>query len=379
MFQTIVYRTDLITDEQVLAVVDGQLAVRAPRWPSMTRGRLNTRIDLIVAAVDRDAVRRQREAAADREVSIWDTDAGMAGIDGRLYATDAHALDQRLNALAATVCDADPRTRPQRRADALGVLAAGADRLDCRCDNPVCPQRTAPRTASNVVIHVVAEQATVNGAGDAPGYLSGAEQLIPAELVAQLAKAAKLRPLIHPADSPPEPGYVPSARLADFIRCRDLTCRFPGCDQPAVGCDIDHSVPHGDGGPTHPSNLKCMCRKHHLIKTFWRWHDTQLPDGTVIWTSPAGHTYVTTPGSTLLFPALSAPTGDLDIPERPAQPCTERTAMMPLRRRTRAQNRADHITTERHQNQQKRRKRQEQIANYLTGAPPGSDDEPPPF
>ncbi|MCW2688597.1 MAG: hypothetical protein JWR37_3487 [Mycobacterium sp.] len=42
MFQTIVYRTDLITDEQVLAVVDGQLAVRAPRWPSMTRGRLNT-------------------------------------------------------------------------------------------------------------------------------------------------------------------------------------------------------------------------------------------------------------------------------------------------------------------------------------------------
>jgi hypothetical protein len=31
MFQTIVYRTDLITDEQVLAAVDAQLAIKAPR------------------------------------------------------------------------------------------------------------------------------------------------------------------------------------------------------------------------------------------------------------------------------------------------------------------------------------------------------------
>jgi hypothetical protein len=29
-----------------------------------------------------------------------------------------------------------------------------------------------------------------------------------------------------------------------------------------------------------------------------------LADGTLILTSPAGHTYVTTPGSALLFPSL---------------------------------------------------------------------------
>jgi hypothetical protein len=40
MFATIVYRTDLITDDQVLAAVDAQLAVKVPRWPSMSRGRL---------------------------------------------------------------------------------------------------------------------------------------------------------------------------------------------------------------------------------------------------------------------------------------------------------------------------------------------------
>lgn len=34
-------------------------------------------------------------------------------------------------------------------------------------------------------------------------------------------------------------------------------------------------------------------------------------DGTVIWTLPDAHTYVTTPRSALLFPALHAPTGDV--------------------------------------------------------------------
>jgi hypothetical protein len=41
-FATIVYRTDLITDRDVLATVDGQLAVTVVRWPSMTRGLSST-------------------------------------------------------------------------------------------------------------------------------------------------------------------------------------------------------------------------------------------------------------------------------------------------------------------------------------------------
>jgi hypothetical protein len=64
--------------------------------------------------------------------------------------------------------------------------------------------------------------------------------------------------------------------------------RPPGCDRPAVQSDVDHTIPHGDGGPTHPSNVKCLCRCHHLRVTFWGWHDEQHADGTIIWTSPAG-------------------------------------------------------------------------------------------
>jgi hypothetical protein len=55
---------------------------------------------------------------------------------------------------------------------------------------------------------------------------------------------------------------VPSKKLAEFVRCRDLTCRWPGCDRPAFDCDIDHTVPYADGGPTHASILNCYCRTH---------------------------------------------------------------------------------------------------------------------
>lgn len=146
---------------------------------------------------DPDAVRQVRERARDREVSIWNSADGMGEVYAQLYATDAQALDARLNALVATVCAGDPRSTDQRRADALGALAAGADRLACRCDNPDCAAEGRPVSA--VVIHVVAEQASVKGHGQAPAALLGGDGLIPAELVAELAKTAGLQPIPVPA------------------------------------------------------------------------------------------------------------------------------------------------------------------------------------
>ena len=381
MFQTLVYRTDLITDAEVLAAVDARLAANVARWPSMTRGRLAAQVDKVVARADADAVRRRREVQRDREIWIGDrVQDGLSEISGTLFATDAHALDQRLNALAAAVCEHDPRTREQRRADALGALAAGADRLGCRCGRDNCAAGMRP-AAGPVVIHVIAEQATLDGTGSAPASELNADGLIPPELVEELAKSAKLVPLVHPGDAAPEKGYVPSRALADFVRCRDLTCRWPGCDAPAVGCDLDHTIPYGQGGATHASNLKCYCRIHHLIKTFLGWSEKQLPDGTLIITSPAGHTYVTTPGSALLFPSLCRAVGGFAAMEAdpPLDYCAERAAMMPKRRRTRAQDRAYRIATERRRNREARTARREQPVSFVGPAPPQTDDDSPPF
>jgi hypothetical protein len=49
-------------------------------------------------------------------------------------------------------------------------------------------------------------------------------------------------------------------------------------------------------------------RCHHRLKTFHGgpggWRDEQLPDGTIIWTSPTGRSYRTVPGGPELFPQM---------------------------------------------------------------------------
>jgi len=376
LFRTIVFRTDLIVDTEALAAVDGQLAIKAPRWPSMTSWKLSTEIDRVVAKIDRDAVRRSREAAADRYLDINAMEPGTALVNGTVFATTGQALDRRLDELARTVCPDDPRTLGQRRADALEALANGQDRLACGCQRADCLVDSTPRQPSSVVIHVVADRSTIDGSGAAPGFLYG-DGIIPAEMVRELANSAKLQPISVPVT--PESGYTPSRALAEFVRARDLTCRAPGCDRPATQCDIDHTVAYGEGGATHPSNLKCLCRQHHLLKTFWGWDDRQLADGTLIWSVPDGQTYVTMPGSAMLFPGLCAGAGlTPDVPT-PDVHCGDRAAMMPKRARTRAQNHSARTAAERKHNRLARESRRRYWEYSYSEPPDGADVEPPPF
>lgn len=393
----IVARTLLALEPDILAAIDAELAETLTTWGALSYTKTEQAIDRLVERHDPAARRRTETAVRSRYVDLEHRN-GIASISGGLYSTDATLLDRRLTALAHTVCDNDPRTLDQRRADALGALAAGHSTLACACGATECPAAETAEPTS-VVVYVVAEAAALDAAdtadlnGEQPGdggpeivrdperfaelireatsprpatppvtpapnpaYVLGGA-VIPAAPLAELAArgAVELRPLIHPGQAPPEPRYRPSRALADFIRCRDLTCRFPTCDRPADRCDLDHTVPYHAGGLTHASNLKCLCRLHHLLKTFWTgdngWRDKQLPDGTVIWTSPSGHTYRTMPGSKLLIPQLSVATGTLPPPRHNQAPCTDRGAMMPRRRRTRADDRLARITAERNANQ----------------------------
>ena len=154
-----------------------------------------------------------------------------------------------------------------------------------------------------------------------------------------------------------------------------------GLRSPRGGLRCGPYDPYSQGGLTHASNLKCYCRLHHLVKTFGGWGEQQLPDGTLILTSPTGHTYVTTPGSALLFPSLCRSTGGVPAPEAnpPLDYCGERTAMMPKRRRTRAQDRAARIAAERRHNRDARTTQRPEPVSFVGPAPPDPDDDPPPF
>lgn len=254
MVQVIVTRTDNVLDE-VVAELDRSLAAQVHKWMRLSKPKLRDRIDMFVAEHDRAGVRVPPIVEENRyiEVEPHPNAAGMAVIGGVLGAADADAIDQRLNLIADSVCPNDPRSRRQRRAEAAGALGRLEGSLPCQCGSSDCTATTARESAAQVVIHVLVEQKTLDGGSDRPGYLSGFG-VLPAESVRTIATTATIKPVGVPgADA--EPGYRPSAALRDFVQWRDVTCRFPGCDRPVVGCDVDHTVPW-PFGLTHPSGLK---------------------------------------------------------------------------------------------------------------------------
>jgi len=361
----IAWRTDLVQDPEALALIDAAVADHAGDWDVLSQYKLDQAVDVWIDRHDPGALRRTRAGVRGRDVSIGgqNPETGTTALWGRLLGTDAAVLDRRLTQMAHQVCDDDPRTIGQRRADALGVLGAGGQRLACECGVAECSGSGPDARAGSVVIHVLADADAVaaqpdphmSGDGPAPEPVAqpGSAALVggaavPTPLLAALIRSGATVRLLRRPPEAPEPQYRPSAALEAFVRMRDLTCRFPGCDVPAQSCDIDHAAPW-PCGPTHAANCRLLCRKHHLLKTFWvgegGWSDAQFPDGTIVWTSPSGKTYTTRPGSRLLFPDWDDTTVAIRTTGRPD--ATGRSLMMPVRRRTRAAARAYRIRRER--------------------------------
>ncbi|MDR3661295.1 MAG: DUF222 domain-containing protein [Mycobacterium sp.] len=267
MVAMIVSRTDLIVDDEVARRVDAELAAKIVRWGRLSKPKMQARIDAIIAGADPAGVHGPRPPTDSRYVEVRSSGPGTASVSANLTAASAAALDAVLDQIAGQVCKNDPRSHDQRRAEAIDALIAGGS-LRCACGHTDCPATGPDNTTAGgsaavgvrAVIHVIAPPAALGG--DAPGFLPGFGQ-IPADQVQALAAGATVRQVATPPDAA-EARYRPSATLAEFIRCRDLTCRFPDCDRPAERCDIDHTIPY-PAGPTHPSNLKCLCRFHHLL------------------------------------------------------------------------------------------------------------------
>lgn len=282
LVKSVVKRTRLVKDDDARAKVDVEIAAQITGWGPLSVAKQEAEIDYWVDRFDPSAVVRSEGSARARHVDVETaTDgSGMSYIEAVVYAHDGEALDRRLDEMAYGVCRRDPRTLDQRRSEALGALGNKVDRLQCLCGTEDCA--AAQRTRTSTVVHVIAEEATLtdqtpvtlNGENPSqaeaprgrhllepapatgpaltnPAVILGGA-LIPAPIIAAtLAHTATIRWLVHPGESPPEPRYTPSAKLSDFVRCRDMTCRFPGCDVEAYRCDLDHTIAY-PVGPTQP-------------------------------------------------------------------------------------------------------------------------------
>ncbi len=359
LVSTISWRTHCVVAMAAIAAVDAEIADAAEQWGALSDRRVEDLIDVAVDAHDPQAREWFRQAARGMDVQFGkpEDETGTRSVWGRLVATHAELIERRLTAIARAVCDTDPRTVGQRRAEAMGAVFAGADRIACRCGSSDCPNPTSAALAGSVIIHVVADQSAVDqaraGSRKRTAALMTNGGVVSNPLLEELIRdGAQIVPLAAPCEKE-EQRYRPSVTLQRFVRCRDLTCRFPGCDAPAEVCDIDHAIAH-PRGPTHPSNLRCLCRKHHLLRTFWigeeGWSDKQFPDGTIVWTAPTGHTYTTHPGARMYFPDWDVTTAALAPVDEGAPVPVNRSLQMPRRRRTREADRAQRIKNRRAQN-----------------------------
>lgn len=412
---TATYRTGLIDDDELVARVDADLAEKATRFGKMSDRKLIDEVDACIERHDPDAARRFRtvERGMDVRFGKRDDDTGTRSVYGRVKITDAEVADRRMEQMAKSVCPNDPRTHGERRTEAFGIVNAGGSHLPCLCGQADCPAPGGPdaRATHFGILVLTNDPGDPDGpgepdgphddtGGDGPSGPYGPEDpedredvptedvvpeatpspparcsytsliagggAVPAPLLAELRRmGVAVRPVATSEELAADAGYRPTTSQQRFVRARDMTCCFPGCDHPAEHCDIDHTIPYETSRLTHPSNLEALCRKHHLLKTFWvgrgGWTDEQLADGTVVWTTPSGRRRTVPPGSRIHYPGWETTTPAPRAPVPPGPPAPDRGLTMPLRTRTRAQQRLANIRAERERNRQ-------------LGA-----DEPPPF
>ncbi|MEH3155883.1 MAG: DUF222 domain-containing protein [Gordonia paraffinivorans] len=335
-FLLICTRTKLVVDPQLVKVLDTHIAQALFDRPPLSRARLAAMVDAIVATVDPGALLRRKErAATDRDVTIRPDrfQPGASRLSASLPMVDAAAIDARLTAMANALHPSDPRTRAQRRADALIALAAGRDHLECGCDTCILPREeiaepipaSAPVGPVRPAFHIVVNLSTLLGLDDQPGYLDG-RGIIDADTMRALLADAQREFLRR--DDPAHAAraastYVPSKKLDAMVRAGELCCTFPGCSAPAWSVDLDHTDPFdhrnpAGGGKTTRSNLKPLCRFHHRIKTFdKRWRDYQTPLGEAFFQSPTGHMFLGNAYTAVdIFPALGPPGKPQNHPAR---------------------------------------------------------------
>ena len=286
--------------EQVDAFLDRVL----PKAMDASVGQFNRSCQRAAIAVGADPAKRRAKAYADRRIASRPADDGMGELYGFLPADDIAAIMTKVETSARRVAPGDERTLEQKRADAFvaAVLGSTGD------------GKPTVRTTVNVV--TVAES-TLAGADGEPADLArfGA---ITAEHARDLAAAENVRLRRFVTDTTGRllditddrcdprrtPGHlldygrtvrIPPAALDQYVRARDVTCRFPGCTASAQTAELDHIIAWIDGGNTSANNLHALCRRHHHVKHEAGWKVHRRDDGTTVWRSPTGRSYEVPP------------------------------------------------------------------------------------
>ncbi|HEY9391398.1 MAG TPA: DUF222 domain-containing protein [Mycobacteriales bacterium] len=288
------YRTKVVTDA-TYRLDDATAARVATHVVDKAEGcnafQVRALVRRAVLQVDPEGAQRRHETArADRRLVLTPAEDGMAELVAFLPAEKAVAVYQRVDGLARSHrVPGGKRGADERRADVFVGLLLG---------------RRHPGTAGESdglrpLVHVTVAATTLAGADNKPALLDryGPIPAVFARAIASDPTGVWKRLVTDPVDGTlvehSRHTYRPPAAIDDFVRARDHTCRFPGCQRSAQHADLDHTIPWPKG-PTTAGNLGALCRHHHRLKHHTTWRLTQT-NGRFHWTSPTAHHHTTHP------------------------------------------------------------------------------------
>lgn len=280
-------------------------------------GRVAPRLQALAEQLHPISIQERHDAAhATRCVKVVRGSEGMSTLMMPIPSLYADAIYDRLTQQARVVIDA--RTTPPAGLDDAQLAAITTDnrtidqvRADVAVDMLLTSSPTADPTRSDdgpgtmgairAKVQIVVPVLSLLGASQEPATLAGLGPVDPetARCLAVAAPGPWDRILTHPITGVVlhTDTYQRTAAIDRHVKARDRHCRFPGCRQPAIRCEVDHTVDWADGGTTDVRNLGCLCQRHHSMKQFATWKVRQLGDGVLEWTSPTGVTYLDTPAA----------------------------------------------------------------------------------
>ncbi len=311
----ITWRTQLVTDEEALALIDAAIAAEATTYGVLSEAALIRAVDFWVEKYDPIAVIRSKAAAKDLYVEFDDRDDpnGVSSFWGRLRATDKKAVEQRLHDLAETVCANDPRPLRERLSaamGALGIVGPALERLACQCGDPDCAGSGKDPRSTAVIIYALTDQVPGSGArpaseagpGPQPTGESGPEGPEP-----EPAPDAPERPAAQtpaPTESDPTPAVDPAAQAP--------AQREPAPDTPAA-----HTIPGAGAGITLDGTIIPAAMLADLIATGAKVRPlaevADLPTERQYRPSTALAAFVRMSAQTCSFPGCSTPAHRCDL------------------------------------------------------------------
>jgi hypothetical protein len=279
--RVIINGTEHLLESEARAIVV-QIAGRAPK---LTTGQLRAWIRKLCIQTDPEESKKRYEyAVEERRLWIEPTVDGTGNVHLLGISIEhATAIGRRVNGhMISLKKDGDNRTHDQIRADISVDMLLGSD----------------PALGGRGMVDIRVDLTTLAGLDDNAAEIPGMGPVIAdvARKVADSQKKAEWRVTVTDDN-----GHVidivttarrPTIALSRYIEATQPTCSFVGCRMPAVDCDFDHLLPWKDGGETSSRNGGPKCRHDHILKDHGWLH--RYENGLDIWTSPLGHTYITT-------------------------------------------------------------------------------------